>query len=231
MSMQPRHPLPTPSLGHPAHDAESKSASRPWTKAEDDVVTRNVLADPSGLFTKWSSVAGHLPGRTGKQIRERWNNYLDPSIRREPFTRDDDLLLWKGHKEFGNRWVYISWKIFNAARSENQVKNRWNSAAFKRFVAAEFGPDAYYKAKQNTQGVPGSGFAVGEAIPVYPSAGGAGAGKEKKRSASTALDASDGGGVKIPTKKVKADMRGSVVHLADHQSLVDALALANKACT
>eukprot|EP00961_Rhodomonas_salina_P121458 1634821-Rhodomonas_salina.2 len=29
----------------------------------------------------WSLLAGQIPGRTGKQMRERWHNQLDPNIR------------------------------------------------------------------------------------------------------------------------------------------------------
>ncbi|TVU22833.1 hypothetical protein EJB05_32553, partial [Eragrostis curvula] len=30
---------------------------------------------------KWKAIAHHLPGRIGKQCRERWNNYLRPDIK------------------------------------------------------------------------------------------------------------------------------------------------------
>ena len=65
-----------------------------------------------------------------------------------PFTRDDDMLLWEGHKKLGKRWVEISSKYFNASRSENHIKNRWYSASFKKFVSNEFGPDAYSGGKK-----------------------------------------------------------------------------------
>ena len=54
-----------------------------------------------------------------------------------------DLLLWEGHRLIGKRWVEISTKFFKGSRSENHIKNRWYSAAFKKFIAKEMGPDAY----------------------------------------------------------------------------------------
>ena len=54
-----------------------------------------------------------------------------------------DLLLFKGHEDLGKRWVEISTKFFNSTRSENHIKNRWYSASFKKFIANEYGPDAY----------------------------------------------------------------------------------------
>lgn len=57
-------------------------------------------------------------------------------------------MLWEGHKEVGKRWVEISCKYFKASRSENHIKNRWYSASFKKFIAKEFGPDAYRLANE-----------------------------------------------------------------------------------
>jgi hypothetical protein len=107
-------------------------------------------------FTQWADLAPQLPGRTGKQIRDRWVNYLNPAINHLPFSRDDDLRLWRGHSELGKRWVEISVKVFHSTRSENHIKNRWYSAAFKKFITKEFGLDAYVDAKQ-AQGENGGG--------------------------------------------------------------------------
>jgi hypothetical protein len=57
-------------------------------------------------------------------------------------------LLWEGHNDVGKRWVEISCKYFKASRSENHIKNRWYSASFKKFIAKEFGPDAYRLANE-----------------------------------------------------------------------------------
>jgi len=108
-------------------------------------------------FTQWADLAPQLPGRTGKQIRDRWVNYLNPAINHLPFSRDDDLRLWRGHSELGKRWVEISVKVFHSTRSENHIKNRWYSAAFKKFITKEFGLDAYVDAKQAQGGNGGGG--------------------------------------------------------------------------
>ena len=75
-------------------------------------------------LVRWAELATKFPGRTGKQIRDRWTNYLNPMIDRKPFTRDEDEQLWHGQKVYGNKWVEISENIFDCKRSENQVKNR-----------------------------------------------------------------------------------------------------------
>jgi hypothetical protein len=113
-------------------------------------------------FTRWSDLAQRLPGRVGKQIRDRWVNHLNPHINHLPFSRDDDLLLWEGHKKLGKRWVEISTTYFNSCRSENHIKNRWYSASFKKFINNEFGPDAYSGGKASSGG---SGLGKGKDSP------------------------------------------------------------------
>lgn len=120
-----------------------------WTDHEDAVVMDVVTTSSEQPFTRWSDLAQRLPGRVGKQIRDRWVNHLNPAINHLPFSREDDLNLWEGHKELGKRWVEISTKNFNNTRSENHIKNRWYSASFKKFISNEFGAEAYVGGKSS----------------------------------------------------------------------------------
>ena len=42
----------------------------PWTKEEDQIIIDCIEAG----ITKWSEIAERIPGRIGKQCRERWFN-------------------------------------------------------------------------------------------------------------------------------------------------------------
>ena len=47
----------------------------------------------------WRSVADMIPGRTGKQVRERWFNQLDPTISRLPWSGEEDSMLLQVREE------------------------------------------------------------------------------------------------------------------------------------
>ena len=41
----------------------------------------------------WSQIAKELPGRVGKQCRERWHNHVCPTVSKEEWTDAEDQLI------------------------------------------------------------------------------------------------------------------------------------------
>ncbi|KAI3913001.1 hypothetical protein MKX01_019124 [Papaver californicum] len=77
----------------------------PWTLEEDDKMMELVSKyGPS----KWSLIAKELPGRIGKQCRERWHNHLNPEIKRDAWTVEEELALMNAHRLYGNKWAEIA---------------------------------------------------------------------------------------------------------------------------
>ncbi|CAE7520618.1 MYB3R3, partial [Symbiodinium sp. KB8] len=190
----------------------------PWTTEEDQVIVNCINAG----ITKWSEISERIPlagdllpwrhaaatgatlgvratlrrGPAARQCRERWFNHLDPSIKKDPWSAEEDRILEEAQCSIGNKWCEIA-KLL-PGRSENSVKNRWNSAMRRKRHAerlkAQGAPDEAVRAaakvpRAKTSGKrrhSGSGSATqsrrvtttedgSEPLPsVYPSAGGAG---------------------------------------------------------
>ena len=100
-----------------------------WSSEEDSTL-KDLLK--KGI-EKWGQIANLLNKefhkglkiRSGKQCKERWNNYINPEINRGPWEIDEDILLLENYKVHGNKWSMISKGISN--RTESAVKNRIKS--------------------------------------------------------------------------------------------------------
>ncbi|XP_006658469.1 myb-related protein Zm1-like [Oryza brachyantha] len=93
-----------------------------WTREEDEVLRK--LVRHHGV-RKWAEIAKSLPGRIGKQCRERWTNHLQPDIKKDIWTEDEDNILIEAHKSYGNCWSVLA--KFLHGRPENAIKNHWNT--------------------------------------------------------------------------------------------------------
>ncbi|KAJ1294432.1 hypothetical protein BS78_01G146100 [Paspalum vaginatum] len=130
-------------------EAPAQPFRGPWTEQED--ATLREMVERHGE-KKWAVVAQSLPGRIGKQCRERYTNHLRPGIMKSLWTEEDDRELIRLHQKHGNRWSVIAKGL--SGRSENAVKNHWN--ATKRSLKAK----RRLKKKKNAEQVPAGEWSV-----------------------------------------------------------------------
>ena len=146
-----------------------RTGARPqvdWTEDDD----RTLWLSRQEMGNKWEDISKDVFKKrlTENHCKNRWYSaafkkfvaenfgvtaYQDAKIGRRgaqcqvDWSAGDDMLLWKSHVELGNKWDIISNDRFKKRINENQVKNRWYSQPFKKFVASEFGPDVHKNAK------------------------------------------------------------------------------------
>ncbi|KAH8057084.1 RNA polymerase II transcription regulator recruiting protein [Aureococcus anophagefferens] len=116
--------------------ASARGLKRRWTKQEDEKLCLAVKAVGPHDWKAIAEIAEQIPGRIGKQCRERWTNHLDPNLKKGGWTHEEDTILAEAQQRWGNAWTKIA-KLL-PGRAENAVKNRWNSA-FRRKKSAIVG--------------------------------------------------------------------------------------------
>ena len=104
------------------HSPKPKKIRKLFTSDEDNRLIAIMKTLP---FTTWNAVSAQIPGRTARQCRDRWANYLCPTNKNAPWTDQEDLMLLEKYNLYGPQWSKIA--TFFDGRSDNNVKNRWNT--------------------------------------------------------------------------------------------------------
>lgn len=103
-----------------------------WTPHEDELLRQLANMGPEN----WNKISASLPGRTGKQCRERWLNHLQDGIRKGFWTPAEDQIIIEEQAKRGNRWSVIARML--PGRSDNAVKNRFNATLKKQFGRRDY---------------------------------------------------------------------------------------------
>lgn len=117
-----RRPKPKPKLPGPLTREEAERDGPrfgSWTDVEDAWLLEAVHE----LGPKhWCQISKRVPGRIGKQCRERWHSHLSPGLRRGPFEGDEQTRVDALIAEHAPQWALIA-KLLDTGRCDNQVKN------------------------------------------------------------------------------------------------------------
>jgi hypothetical protein len=100
---------------------DQSGLKRAWTEEEDSILRGLIEANGIG---KWTSIANSLPGRSGKQCRERWHNHLSPDVKKGEWDDEEDALIVGLQAKYGNLWSQFT--PFLSGRTDNSIKNRFH---------------------------------------------------------------------------------------------------------
>ena len=106
---------------------KSKYEKGRWTKEQDEELLN--LVNKHGKH--WSKISKfYIKNRTGKQIRDRYVNVLDPNLNKEAFSNSEDEKIVQMYILHGRKWAFISKMLYN--RTSESVKNRFYSYLKKK---------------------------------------------------------------------------------------------------
>ncbi|CAL9132273.1 hypothetical protein MUK42_15615 [Musa troglodytarum] len=108
-----------------------------WSKDEDQKLIDYIRLHGEGCWRSLPKAAGLL--RCGESCRLRWINYLRPGVKKGNFKEDEADLIIKLHALLGNRWSLIAGRL--PGRTDNEVKNYWNSHLRKNLKSMGVDPD------------------------------------------------------------------------------------------
>ncbi|CAM0945064.1 unnamed protein product [Alopecurus aequalis] len=107
-----------------------------WSPEEDQKLRDYILRHGHGCWSALPAKAGLQ--RNGKSCRLRWINYLRPGLKHGMFSPEEEETVMSLHAALGNKWSRIARHL--PGRTDNEVKNYWNSYLKKRVQSGKEGP-------------------------------------------------------------------------------------------
>ncbi|KAF8202953.1 hypothetical protein BJ912DRAFT_1052975 [Pholiota molesta] len=100
------------------HSLQPNVKKSAWTTAEDEQLIELYLQ----FGPKWSAIARQIPGRTDDACSKRYREALDPNLKKDQWTPEEDQLLIDAYNRIGGKWGKVGNEL---QRSGLGCRNRW----------------------------------------------------------------------------------------------------------
>lgn len=100
------------------HSLQPNVKKSAWTPDEDRLLLE--LFDKFG--PKWSLIARHIAGRTDDACSKRYRESLDPSLKKDQWTLEEDEKLMEVYNRIGGKWGQVGQEL---QRSGLGCRNRF----------------------------------------------------------------------------------------------------------
>ncbi|TDH13426.1 hypothetical protein EPR50_G00057410 [Perca flavescens] len=95
-----------------------------WTPAEDETLRELVDQMRIGNFIPYTQISYFMEGRDPSQLIYRWNQVLDPSLKKGFWTKEEDELLLKAVSRYGEKdWWKIRFEV--PGRTDSGCRDRY----------------------------------------------------------------------------------------------------------
>ncbi|NWZ99008.1 SNPC4 protein, partial [Nesospiza acunhae] len=98
-----------------------------WTKDEDQMLLELVQEMRVGSHIPYKKIAYYMEGRDSAQLIYRWTKSVDPSLKKGPWTPEEDAMLMAAVKKYKEKdWYKIRREV--PGRSDAQCRDRYLKA-------------------------------------------------------------------------------------------------------
>ncbi|NWW63015.1 SNPC4 protein, partial [Ifrita kowaldi] len=98
-----------------------------WTKDEDQMLLELVQEMRVGSHIPYKKIAYYMEGRDSAQLIYRWTKNVDPSLKKGPWTPEEDAMLMAAVEKYGEKdWYKIRREV--PGRSDAQCRDRYLKA-------------------------------------------------------------------------------------------------------
>nr|XP_055045846.1 snRNA-activating protein complex subunit 4-like isoform X2 [Misgurnus anguillicaudatus] len=95
-----------------------------WTKEEDQILRELVKKMRVGNFIPYMQMSYFMMGREASQLLYRWTSSLDPSIKKGPWSKEEDQLLRNAVAKYGTKeWGKIRTEV--PGRTDGACRDRY----------------------------------------------------------------------------------------------------------